>query len=160
MHVPAHTSGGPSTQCQHTDPICQMQTWPHSQAMQHLVSLVPVLHEAVNTGDLSWWQGQTLILCLGSCSCASRHTASATHFCRSAETAFGQCQLLGLCHSSITILATSVILLLAEITLMLFCTLNVCKVQFLTSCKCGCIVLKDGSMQGLATTCCGQLQIK
>jgi hypothetical protein len=81
-------------------------------------------------------------------------------FCCSAETAFGQWPLLGLCHSSITILATSAILLLAKITLMLFCTPKVCKVQFLMSCKCGCTVLKDGSVQGLATTCCGQLQIK
>jgi hypothetical protein len=115
----------------------------HRGYNKHLVSSVPVLHKAVNTGYLSWWQGQTLIWCLVSCSCASRHTASVTHFCCSAETVFGQCPLLGLCHSSITILATSVILLLAEIMLMQFCTLNVCKVQFLMSCKCGCTVLKD-----------------
>jgi hypothetical protein len=39
MHLPAHTSGGLSTQCQHTDPICQMQTWPHSQASQQTPSV-------------------------------------------------------------------------------------------------------------------------
>jgi len=39
MHMPAHASGGPSTQCQHTDPICQMQTWPHSQGMQQTPSV-------------------------------------------------------------------------------------------------------------------------
>jgi len=39
MHVPAHTSGGPSTQYQHTDPICQMQTRPRSQEMQWTTSV-------------------------------------------------------------------------------------------------------------------------
>lgn len=62
----------------------------HTGCKKHLVSSVPVLHKAVNTGDLSWWHGQTLMLWLGSCSRASRHTASVTHFCCSAETAFGQ----------------------------------------------------------------------
>ena len=54
-----------------------------------------------------------------------RHTASVTHFRCSAETALGQYPLLDLCHSSITILATSVILPLAMILLMLFCTFNI-----------------------------------
>jgi hypothetical protein len=35
----------------------------HRGCNKHLVSLV--FHKAVNTGDLSWWQGQTLMLCLG-----------------------------------------------------------------------------------------------
>jgi hypothetical protein len=123
---------------------------------KHLASSVPVLHKAVNTRDLSWWQGQTL-------TCAWAHAA--VHLDLQLQSHISAAvQRLNLvsahCLASATPPLPSVILRLAEIMLMLFCTLNVCKVQFLTSWKCGCTVLKDWSVQGLATTCCDQLQIK
>jgi hypothetical protein len=52
---------------------------------------------------------------------------------RIAETALGESPLLGLCHFSLTIAATSVIFLLTTIMLTLFSNTNVWKVSFLTS---------------------------
>jgi len=50
---------------------------------------------------------------------------------------------LSSCHSSIAIIATSLILLLAMLLLMLFNSVHVCKVLLLTSCQRGRRALKD-----------------
>lgn len=53
------------------------------------------------------------------------------------RTAISPSALFKLCHSSITIIATSLILLLAMLLLMLFNRVHVCKVLLLTSCQRG-----------------------
>ena len=58
-------------------------------------------------------------------------------------TAISPSPLPGLCHSSIAIIATSLILLLAMLLLMLFNSVHVCKVLLLMSCQHGRIALKN-----------------
>jgi hypothetical protein len=79
--------------------------------------------------------------------------------CHGTETAIGQSPLLGLCYSSITIAATSVILLLATILLTLFSSVHIWKVFFFMSCQYGSIVLKGRSVHGLATMLCCEIEI-
>jgi hypothetical protein len=74
------------------------------------------------------------------------------YFCCNAQTAVSQSPLLGLCYSSITIVAASVILLLAMLLLTLFSSILVCKVILLMSCQQGRIALKDGPRQQCAVT--------
>jgi hypothetical protein len=59
------------------------------------------------------------------------------------RTAISLSPLPGLCHSTIAIIATSLILLLAMLLLMLFNSVHVCKVLLLMSWQCGRIALKD-----------------
>lgn len=58
------------------------------------------------------------------------HGAWMLHFCHSAVIAISQSPLLGICCSSITVVATSVILLLDVLLVMLFGRVNVWKVFF------------------------------
>ena len=62
-----------------------------------------------------------------------------------------QSPLLGFCRSSIAIVATSVILLLATLLLSLFSNIkNVWEVFYLTSCWRRCVALKAGSVRAPA----------
>jgi len=77
------------------------------------------------------------------------------------RTAISPSLLLTLCHSSIAIIAASLILLLAMLLLMSFNSVHVCKVLLLTSCQRGRIALKDRPGQQCATanikSTCSQL---
>jgi hypothetical protein len=80
-------------------------------------------------------------------------TAWATKICLDAEAAMLMSPLLGLCHTSITMAATSVILLLATIMLTSLGSGNVWKDFLLTSCQRDTGAPKGGSVQGPATMC-------
>lgn len=64
-------------------------------------------------------------------------------FAHDAETAISPSLLLGLCLSSITVVAASVILLLSMLLLILFSGVHVCKVFLLMSFERGSIALMD-----------------
>jgi len=86
-------------------------------------------------------------------------TAEATKFCRHSEMAIAQSPLLGLCHPSITTVATSVILLLATLLFILLSGVHVWKISFLALCwRCN-VALNSWSVHGPITVRCCQLEI-
>lgn len=86
-------------------------------------------------------------------------TAAATKFCRYADAAIARSPLLCLCHSSITTVATSVILLLTTLLFTLFSGVYVWKISYLTSCRRCNVALNRWSVHGPATMRCCQLEI-
>jgi hypothetical protein len=87
------------------------------------------------------------------------HGAWMLHCCHNAVTAIKQSSLLSVCCSSLTIVATIVILLLDVLLVILFGRVDVWKVFFFTSGQCSRIALKVGSVCDPATVCCCQLKI-
>jgi hypothetical protein len=86
-------------------------------------------------------------------------TAAATKFCRHADAAIARSPLLGFCHTSITTVAISVILLLATLLFTLLSGVYVWKISFLTSCRRCNVALNRWSVHGPAAMRCCQLKI-
>jgi len=87
------------------------------------------------------------------------HGALMLHCCHNAVTAIKQSPLLSVCCSSLTVVATIVILLLDMLLVMLFGRVNVWKVFFFTSGQCSSIALKAASVCDPATVYCCQQKI-
>lgn len=83
-----------------------------------------------------------------------------TYFFDNANTVIRQSPLIGLCHSSITTVATLFIFLLVTLLLKLFSSVDTSKAFCHTLCQYYKLALQAGCVNGPATVCCCQLEIK
>ena len=105
----------------------------HTSWINHAASLYQFISKVISACDLhtaEWWN----LMACGCCISPMMHMAiSPPHY--------------SACLPSITILATSVILLLGMLLLTIFCGSHTWKVLSRTSCQCGSTTLKDWSWQ-------------